>query len=300
MPSGVSSNKRPIQRLYDINDILRFKYYSKNKLPKIVSDKILKKLISEQHRDVTIVLEDGEIQTNKRLLIQRSEYFSKMLTGNNFKESECGKVEFPCEKIVMDKIMDYLISGCLDCSMLPLNKKLEMANICRMMLIDNLDIVEEKLFYRPVTKIWNREDIGSLLYSCEILDATLNLKLDVSMKIANYLVDKLYCILRILENHEVNLSDPVILALVLSTNSSEEFEKFKFYLKFKDTTFAGKDIPKFQLGKISVEDLEGEVTDSGLYDEMTILEAIVERQREMLNTNCYCDECSMGECDCEC
>ena len=214
-------------------------------------------------------MEDGEITTNKKLLTQRSEYFSKMLSGNNFIEAERGQVEFPCEKIVMDKVLDYLFSDCLDCANLSLNRKLEMANICRMMLVENLDKIEEKLFYKPVTKIWKREDdIGSLLYSAEILDATLKLNFDVSLKIANYLVDKLYCILRILQNNDVHFSDPVIMALVSSTNDSKEFEKFKFYLKFKDTTFAGKDIPKFNLGKMSIEDLEGEVTKSGLFDEV--------------------------------
>ena len=150
--------------------------------------------------------------------------------------------------------------------------------------------------------LWKREvDIGSLFYLADILDATLKLNFDVSLKIANYLVDKLYCILRILQNNDVHFSDPVIMALVSSTNDSKEFEKFKFYLKFKDTTFAGKDIPKFNLGKMSIEDLEGEVTESGLFDEVTILEGIVERQRQMLNTNCYCDECCYNDnCNCEC
>ena len=257
------------------------------------------KVQDEEVLDVIFVLEDGEIKANKAKLVQKSEYFNKMFNENsNFKENSSGIVKLPYKKIVMDKIIDYLVKGCLDCSQLSLENKVEFVDICRMMLIEDLVEIEEQLFFKPVTDVWSwNETVKMLVLSANFLDVTLKAKLDVSVKITNFLVGKFESIWKILARFKVTLSDPVIVALVSSSNTNKEFDKFKLYMRHKDTTFAGKDIPKFQLGKMPVKHLTGEVTKSGLYDEMTMLEAIVESQRHLVNTDCECCECWHG-CDC--
>ena len=55
------------------------------------------------HKDVKIILDDGEIKASKLILAKRSEYFTKMFDDDHrFKESQENAVSVPCKKIVMN------------------------------------------------------------------------------------------------------------------------------------------------------------------------------------------------------
>ena len=258
-------------------------------------NKIMNKLISQQELDVTLVLEDGEIKTSKKLLSSRSDYFSKMFQGNNFQESSSEKVKFPCRKVVMEKIIEYLITGSVVTSWMPLDEKLELINVLRMMLVEDLDKLEDKMFFKPVFHM-KVHDLLSMTFAIDILDATLKMNLSISKQIATQIGYNLYHVLSKVEHNNMYLSDEVILAIAEAP--TDDHDKFRLYMHYKDTTFAGKEIPRsLKLGRILVEHLRGEVTDSGLFDEETILEAIIEKQDEMLEFECGCYSCNCCNAD---
>ena len=292
---------RPVIDNWDLSYfILDKNSYSKdNKISSAVSNKILKKVLSQQSQDVTIVLQDGEIQASRKLLTQRSDYFSTMFNGN-FKESSSREVKIPCRKVIMEKVLDYLFIDCLDISDMSLEDKMEMRIICDMILVPDQDKLEEILFLNPILKMKIVEDtddlviseerkvIGSLISAAEILDLTSQNDLGVSKVIADHLGHFLSLYLTKLESNEVTLSNSVVLALIKS--EADEIDKLKLFLMFKDTTFANKEIPDLNL--IEELNLGGEVKPSELFDEGTLLEIIIKKQRRILEGPCFCDECS--------
>ena len=107
---------------------------------KFVED-ILQILKDGSPNDVRIILEDGEIQANKDILIVRNEYLASMLIKENFVEGKDNCVDIrQCDvnKKVMEKIVNFLFSGEMklhDLSLMDLLKLMHMAN---MMLLKDL------------------------------------------------------------------------------------------------------------------------------------------------------------------
>ena len=99
--------------------------------------KVMEDLLKyEEHLDVTIVLEDGEIKSSRFVLGARSEYFATMLRSDNFKESN-GTILIPCKKIVMEKVIQYIYGATFDHSLMSIEEKLELLNIFRMMMLED-------------------------------------------------------------------------------------------------------------------------------------------------------------------
>ena len=302
MSSKKKINRQTVVDKHDIEyNVLKPNFYSyspSNKLAKSKSEKIIKRILANE-LDVTIVLEDGEIKTSCKLLTQRSDYFSTMFNGN-FKESSSKEVKIPCRKVIMEKVLDYLFIDCLDISDMSLEDKMEMRIICDMILVPDQDKLEEILFLNPIKKMKIVKDTHDLFFSerkkvieslnsaAKILDVTLKMSLDVSKKIVNHLSGFLSLYLTKLETKKVTLSNSVVLALIKS--GADGIDKLKLFLMFKDTTFANKEIPDLNL--IEELDLEGEVNPSELFDEGTLLETIIKKQRRILNGGCYCEDCS--------
>ena len=112
-------------------------------------------LSCEDHLDVTFVLEDGELKSNK----------STMFRNNNFKESN-GIVEFPCKKNVLENVLMYLCGGKLDCSEMSLEQKMELFNIFRIVL------VEDSIFYTAI-RDKGFGNVESLVSAAKTLETTL-------------------------------------------------------------------------------------------------------------------------------
>ena len=165
----------------------------------------------EDHLDVTLVLEDGEIHANKFVLGARADYFSSMFRANNFKEAN-GNVKFPCRKVIMEQIIRLLYGGNLDCSKMTIGDKVELYNTCKMMTLhQRYGNIEEDIFYNPV-KTLRINNADSLVAAAKILEATLMLELDISKKIVDYIGVRLNAN-NVLEKYFVLLPKSVVTAL---------------------------------------------------------------------------------------
>ena len=248
-----------------------------------MKDKITEDLLKcEEHFDVTIKCEDGEIKSSKFFLSARSEYFSTMFKEDHFLESS-GIVKFECKKIVMEKIVHFLYGKELKFDELSLEERLELYNLMKMMMIEKIvDNLEENLFFPLVkTKAYNSYD-AVVPTAAKVLDATLKLNLDVSRKIANYMGDWLNDIVWRADDDsdDFSLSRPVIVALANST--AREMDKMKLYDHLKKTDFPVDEIPKLELRRFSIEELEGEIMTSGLFEETAVLKEIIQKQKQTL------------------
>ena len=102
----------------------------------------LMKMISKgSSNDVKIVLKDGEIFANKDILTARCAFFATCFSNTEvkFKEGETNSVTFDhCNKNVMEKIINYLFTGDMKLYDFSLTDLLNMMNMTKMMMIDNL------------------------------------------------------------------------------------------------------------------------------------------------------------------
>ena len=270
-----------------------FWYMNRNNPPQPKSnpmkDKMTEDLLKcEEHFDVTMKCEDGEIKSSKFFLSARSEYFSTMFKENQFKESS-GVVKFDCKKIIMEKIIHYLYGQNLVVDGLSLEERLELFNLMRMMLLDKtVDNLEGKLFLALVKKT-RIDDYDTFPTAVEILDATLKLNLNVSKDIANYMGEYFHNILHFLEDDsaDITLSKPVLIALASST--AHEMDKLKLHNYLRKTNFPMDEFPKLELMRFNVEDLERVILTSGLFEENEVLRTIIQKQKQILR-NCSCCE----------
>ena len=145
----------------------------------------------EDNLDVTIVCDDGEIRSNKSVLSAKSEYFTTMFKSDTFKESN-GKVEVPCKKKIMDKVIEYiyfLYGGKLNLSTLNPEEQLQLLDMFRMMMLEDASAILMDHFMRDVVcRIYSKEAVESLNKYVDILDLALTMKFDyISDGLANRL-----------------------------------------------------------------------------------------------------------------
>ena len=90
---------------------------------------IAEELLScKDYLDVTIVLDDGEIKSNKFVLAARSKYFANIFKNDEFQGSN-GNVHVSCSKVIMEKVINLIYGGNLNCSTLPDEQKSELVRI---------------------------------------------------------------------------------------------------------------------------------------------------------------------------
>ena len=109
-----------------------------NRRDGLIAD-LMRMMAQGSSNDVKIVLEDGEIYANKDVLSARCEYFATCFSNNEFVEGESKTVNFNhCNKLIMEKIIQYLFSGDMKLHDIPLADLLKMMNMTQMLLIDDL------------------------------------------------------------------------------------------------------------------------------------------------------------------
>ena len=246
----------------------------------------------DDHSDVTIVLEDGEIKSNKFILSARSAYFDSMFKGDNFKESD-GRVTIPCKKVIMEKVIQYIYGDIFDHSLLSHVEKLELLDIFRMMMLQDAFATLEKYFIQNIVEkidisgVRPLKTVKDLKYYSDVLDFALSLKLDkISSSIVSRMTTFQFKIIDILTNNDISLPDSVVVALA----SSKAGEMFKFRLinLFKNSTFAQNPVPKIYLNALTVEQLELEVLPSELYREIDVLKLIIGKQNDQISNQESC------------
>ena len=188
----------------------------------------------------------------------------------------------------MEKVLQYLYGGKLECSELTFEQKLNLFDILRMVFVeDSITNIEDEIFFTSVRQTWHG-NVSSLVTASNILEATLKLNLEVSNRIVCYLGKRLKKIVQILKEYNVALSYSVILAL--ASGDCTEIEKFRLVQHFWGTTLNKNNLPEIDLVKISVDDLETEVAPSGLFDENVVWKAIIQRLKLKLKKNDDCDQ----------
>ena len=261
-------------------------------------------LKNEDHLDVTFILEDGELKSNKFILSARSSYFSGMFNkSSNFSEAS-GIVKFPCKKYLMEKVIQYLYGGGFDCVKMSVEDKVELFNVFKMILLqDSMGNLEFKLFYPPIQeheKSDDSDDDGddedfstaeALVYATDILNVTLKLDLEISKSIIDYMATRLGQIVQILKKEKVDLPANVVKTLVDKSKCSE-IDKFRFVNMYWKTIFDEENLPEIKLEDISVEELENEVASSGVFEEKLVLKTIIKVQKEekKYRRRCYYSE----------
>ena len=246
--------------------------------------KVMEDLLKcEEHLDVTIVCDDGEVKASKFILTARSEYFATMFKSDNFKESS-GKVLMPCKKIVMDKVIEFLYGGIFYHSQMPAIEVLLLLDMFRLMMLeDAFTILEEYFIATIVDRISRLKFLPSLLlYYFDLLDLALNLKLEnISTKFLHALAPYLPEIVETTINRNVIPTNSVILALT-SCDKADVFATFRLINHFKNTTFVGGDIPNINLEALTVDQLEKDVVPSGLYKESDVYKIVIAKQKAVI------------------
>jgi len=102
---------------------------------------MMKMIAQGSSNDVKIVLKDGEIYANKDILSARCAYFATCFSNSEVKfiEGETHSITFDhCNKNVMEKIIQYLFSGDMTLHDFCLADLLQMMNMTKMMMLDDL------------------------------------------------------------------------------------------------------------------------------------------------------------------
>jgi len=116
-----------------------------------VSDEVMKLLMTDSYKDIKIIAKDGEIEANKIILCARSVYFDQMFSNNNFIECASGEVKVDCDKIIMERVINYLYHG-LEGIVEDLSMKqlLDLLRISMMMLLTQLNGEAKEAFDRQM------------------------------------------------------------------------------------------------------------------------------------------------------
>ena len=238
--------------------------------------KISKNLLkADEHFDVTIVLEDGEIKSSKFVLCATSDYFSKMFKCNSFRESVSGIVEMPCKKNVMEKIIRHLYGVEFEAYRLSVEEKIEALSMSKMMMIDDVYIAIENDLMQLHHQI---HDAASLEKCAETYEALLKCHPRVGKWLGHYMASKIDVILMILNESDVLLSSSLILDIT-SSPIGKEMDKFKVISHFKNTVFAENKVPEIELDKLTIDELEKIVKPSEIFDVKTVTEVINRKLR---------------------
>ena len=138
---------------------------------KLIKD-LTKLLESGSSNDVTIVLKDGELKANKDILMARCAYFDRMLSNENFVEGQTNRIEMKTvEKAHMEIVLKYLFTGeaTIENDEKSLNLLLQLINLCRFLMIDELRERIQSLAISYLISILNpRVAISTFILSDEL------------------------------------------------------------------------------------------------------------------------------------
>ena len=96
---------------------------------------------------------------------------------------------------------------------------------------------------------------------------------------------------------KLDLSAPVVIALASSSGDyCTQLQKFRFVKHFWGTIFNKENLPDIKLEKISLKVLESDVAPSGIFEDVKVLKAIIERQKIIMKLKkhefmCNCELC---------
>ena len=263
-------------------------------------DKVIESLIESidigEHNDVDIILEDGIISASKLILSSRSEYFQKMFNKNSqFVEQRSSSVNFPCKRLIMQKILEHLYGGNLAVSGLTCLEMIELLNMLRLLLLEeSFESVEDYLLQQL-------ENIVPIEECIDAVETANSLKFE---SITSMILGRISCSLGILtrtpdcwgniEKLE-RLSEDVVVKLMtvfflpeidqpyrpLHLRDRQLLDTLKFFshwLKYNNNLLTKEQLQEiiqdFDLTKFTVRNLLREVRNTGLFSDDEIFAAV--------------------------
>ena len=237
--------------------------------------------------DITISLTDGQISANRDVLMARSEYFKNMLSSE-FSESHSKSISFHyCSKAVMETIINFLFSGVVHYRQLSLVQLLEMSDIVRMMMINELkNHLEDYIRYQVIPE--SGSDITFLPSLISGLKFAVQCNLpSVEDAIINELSKNLWGLPHIQNENNFHTLPLCLLKKIIKCDSDsdtvyrnmtkERFQAFKIWTTVNHISDNDKEeiAESFDIEKFTIEDLLKDVTGSGVYPETTIKKRIL-------------------------
>ena len=266
-------------------------------------DKVIESLIESidigEHNDVDIILEDGMISASKLILSSRSEYFQKMFNKNSqFEEQRSSSVNFPCKKVIMQKILEHLYGGNLVVSGLTCLEMIELLNMLRLLLLEETfisyeDYLVEQLCAKnvPINECLDAVEMANSLKFETITNNLLG-------RITSAFGLLLYCKSEDLEKLSVEIVVKMMSGIFISERSYAkppeiQMQNLKFFhlwlSKNRNLLTEGQKkeiILGFDLSKFSVKQLLSEVRNTRFFNDVDIFAAVNivhDKVREELN-----------------
>jgi len=266
-----------------------------------VSD--IKKMIANgSSNDVKIVLRDWEMMANKDIISARCEYFATMFSNKEVKfiEGETNIVDIrTCCKAVMKTIVDFLFIGDVELHDLSLGHLLELMQMTKMMLLEDLFADTQKfvLGFLPDSGV-NCGSIPELVeglifaeqFKLETIKDALLLELFLSLEDIPHIPE-------VVKNSEAikDLSANLLKAIILHEgitvgDSKQRLDAFVFWLSENECSEEDKKeiTDSFKFEEFTADELLTDVRKSGLYSIKKIdtrLQYILNSQVKNLNDN---------------
>ena len=275
-------------------------------------DKVIESLIETidngEHNDVDIKLEDGMISASKLILSTRSEYFQKMFNkSSQFEEQRTSSVNFPCKRLIMQKILEHLYGGNLAVSGLTCLEIIELLNMLRLLLLEeSFESVEDYLLQQlekivPIEECLDAVEMANSLKFESITSMILS-RISYSLGILTHTPDRIVYFSPYknidrrgyIEKLE-RLSEDVVVKL-MTVIFLPEIEKpyrpfhlrgrelldtvrfFSHWLKYNNNLLTKEQeqeiIKSFDLTKFTVRNLLSEVRNTGLFSDDEIFAAV--------------------------
>ena len=169
---------------------------------------------SNNHNDVKLVCDDGEIEASKAILAARSEYFAKMFDNTHQFHETSGIAIVKCRKKVMLKVIEFLYAGKIDRRNMNLYDFMEIMDLLRMMLLkDGSDLAYDKCM----------ESLQSNRFPLRDCLSGIKISLDQDLLIEKDLIRHIQYNLRGVVDPETRCSQAV------SQMTAREFDLIMFY-----------------------------------------------------------------------
>jgi len=256
-----------------------------------------------QHNDVNLVLDDGELEASKFVLSLRSEYFSKMFDKHSgFKENQARDVKISCKKVVMEKIVIHLYGGAVTVDGLNFNEVVELLHMLNLMVLEDAFKLAEKNFVNELESdrypLEECIDAMNFVFSTQLNDTFLGL--------LGYIWRNIDVVMREHQDYIVKFSPDILKAYFKDRDMFFDDSDFfvstlEFLTKWEEihnptggfkATFK-EEISMVDLKMFKIEELLGCVRKSKLFNDEDIDAAVLEvHRRDMMTRNRYDDDYS--------
>lgn len=251
-------------------------------------ESIVDSINNNEHNDVIIKLDDGDIYASKLILSTRSEYFRAMFSKQNqCKETINNLVKFDTKKLIMKPIIQYIYSGILDIEHLKLSEGIELLKNLRLFLIiDGVNETEELIKYKLQKRIFSIKEcfqtievVNELKFEKTKLHILSNFATSLDLLLDNHKKYVKNMSLKIIEDLLTHIQS-IETKNILPFSPNFQIKKFKLCLIWieKNNNSITKEkkrniLNHIVLEKFTIKQLFGIIKESNLFDIEEIIKA---------------------------